>query len=61
MNDAKLEWIIPFIILGAMLLPKFLKGVPVDNLNELIVLLVTCILIGIVISVLRHIRRMEKE
>jgi len=56
----KLEWIIPFLILGIMFLPRILKGVPADNVNELVILLVTCLLIAIVISVLRHLRKMEK-
>ena len=58
--DFKLEWIIPFLILGVMFLPKILKGLPVDNINELVILLVTCLLIAIVISVLRHLRKIEK-
>lgn len=58
--EFNLEWIIPFIILGVMFLPKLIKGVPRDILNEFTILLVTCVLIGIVISVLRHINRLNE-
>lgn len=58
--ELNLEWIIPFIILGAMFLPRFIKGVPNDVLNEFTVLLVTCLLIGIVISVIRHVNKLNE-
>ena len=58
--DLKFEWIIPFIILGVMLLPRVLSGLPADSVNEIVVLLVTCILIAIVIAVLRYLRKIEQ-
>ena len=61
MAEANLEWLIPFIILAVMFIPKIFKGTPVENLNDLVILLLTCVLIGIVISVLRHIKKLEKE
>jgi len=32
--ENKLEFIIPFLILGALFLPKILKGMPIENVNE---------------------------
>ena len=61
MNDAKLEWLIPFVILAVMFIPRIFKGTPAESLNELVIILLTCVLIGIVISVLRHIKKLEKE
>ncbi len=60
MDDHKFEFIIPFLLLVALFLPKVLKGMPVENVNELSKLLFVSVIISIVIVVLRYIKRMEK-
>ena len=57
--ENRLEFLIPFVILLIFFLPKLLNDVPIDNMNELIVILTSCVLIGIVISVLRKIKKLE--
>ncbi len=58
--NLKFEWLIPFFILGVMLLPKLLSNVPSENLNEIRVILVTCVLVAIVIAVLRYLKKLER-
>ena len=57
--NLKFEWLIPFLILGIMLLPKVLTGLPNDSVNNLVVILISCLLIAIVIAVLRYLRKLE--
>lgn len=58
--DSKLEFIIPFLILAALFIPKLLKGMPVEIVNDLTKVLFACVIISIVIVVLRYLRKMEK-
>ena len=58
--ENKLEFVIPFLILGVLFLPKLLKGMPVEKVNELTKILFSSVIISIVIVVLRYLKRMEK-
>ena len=58
--ENKLEFIIPFLILGVLFLPKLLKGMPIENIKELTKILFASTIIAVVIVVLRHLRKIEK-
>ena len=58
--ESKLEFLIPFLILGVLLLPRLFKGIPVEIMNELTKLLFASVIISIVIVVLRYLRKIEK-
>ncbi len=58
--DSKLEFIIPFLILAALFIPKLFKGLPVEIVNDLTKVLFACVIISIVIVVLRYLRKIEK-
>ena len=57
--EHKLEFLIPFLLLAALFIPKLFKGMPIENVNELIKILFASIIISIVIVVLRYIKRIE--
>lgn len=58
--ENKLEFIIPFIILGVLFIPKLFKGIPLENINELTKILFASTIIAVVIVSLRYLRRIEK-
>lgn len=58
--DNKLEFIIPFLILGALFLPKLFKGMPIENVNELSKILFVSVIIAVVIVVLRYLKKIER-
>lgn len=60
MEDHKFEFIIPFLILAALFIPRLFKGLPVEIVNEFTKLLFAAVTISIVIVVLRYLKRMEK-
>ena len=59
-NDHKFEFLIPFLILGVLLLPKLFKGMPIENVNELTRILFASVIIAVVIVVLRYLRKLER-
>jgi len=59
--ENKLEFIIPFLILGALFLPKILKGMPIENVNELTKILFVSVVISVVIVVLRYLKKIDSR
>jgi len=58
--DMKFWWIIPFIMIGVIVIFRRLKNIPADISNELLTIIVACLSIGVVISVLRFLPSLEK-
>ncbi|MEK6936970.1 MAG: hypothetical protein AABW58_02770 [Nanoarchaeota archaeon] len=58
--ENKFEFIMPFLILAAIFIPKLFKGLPVEIADELTKLLFASVIISIVIVVLRYLRKIEK-